>query len=938
MGKTIHVVPHSHWDREWYFTTSRSKVYLMKDFADVLDVLEQKPSFKTWMLDGQASLLDDYLAWRPQDEPRIKKLVQDGRLIIGPWYTQTDQMIISGESIVRNLYYGMRRCEEFGPYMNVGYMPDSFGQAANMPQIYKQAGIDDTLFWRGVSNDEAENLNYTWRGDDGTCVFATQMPTGYYIGGNMPEDPAQNDSWWHEQVLDKIAPRHVTENVYFPCGFDQAPIRRNLPELVAARAERDPENTYLMSSLPEYIEATKAAIERDGIELEEVSGELLTAKHMRIHRTIWSSRSDLKVLNTQIQNYVVNVMEPLLVLSQSMGNAYPRGAVEHIWKLLFENAAHDSIGSCIADMVNEDVYLRYKQARDIAVSLVELHSRLIATSLLAGDAPMTFTVFNTYPKVRSGVVIKKMYIPGGAFGIVDEAGRPVAYSVLESRDLTDYVLSQTIKLDPSASFYVPEQVLEATVAIETHDVPAMGYAQYRVVLGEDGANAFGALAAGEGATEGEGTGAAEGPALENEFYHITVNADGSLRVQEKETGYVYDHQAVLEENGDDGDSFNYSPPRADVVVRSDAFTPQVAFEGSDIYQRAIINWEMLVPADLDERAAGTCSCVLPVTLTVALRRGSRAIDLNVHVQNTARSHRMRILFDAQMATRVNYADQQFGAIRRDNVHERDMALYEASLAAAAGDAAAAEAAAKVEDETMPANWRQNMEAWQEMPVAIEPTQSYVALSDGERGLAVLPLGVREYEIVGEEKGTIALTLFRTYGFMGRENLLYRPGRASGERTMETPDAQLMGPADYALGFTTFTGTVDVAGVAELARCYDGELEVYEYAAFLNGRLIFSEPEVVGTKPATGSVFELEGSAIVSAVKAAEDPERPGIMVRLFCGMHEGDATAKLVFREPVHRAFLCDLRERETEELAVSGNAVELPALAHCKFITVYVE
>lgn len=86
------------------------------------------------------------------------------------------------------------------------------------------------------------------------------------------------------------------------------------------------------------------------------------------------------------------------------------------------------------------------------------------------------------------------------------------------------------------------------------------------------------------------------------------------------------------------------------------------------------------------------------------------------------------------------------------------------------------------------------------------------------------------------------------------------------------------------------------------------------------------------------LFTLEGSAIVSAVKAAEDPERPGIIVRLFCGMHEGDATAKLVFAEPVHRACICDLRERETEELAVDGATVELPVLKHCRFITVYVE
>ncbi len=918
MGKNIHVIPHSHWDREWYFSTSRSKVYLMCDLADVLDVLETKPTFTTWMLDGQASLLDDYLAWRPQDEERIKRLVADGRLIIGPWYTQTDQIIISGESIVRNLTYGMRRCEELGPYMNVGYMPDSFGQAGNMPQIYRQAGIESTLFWRGVSNDMVEKLSFTWRGDDGSTVFATQMPTGYYIGGTMPEEPEENDAWWRAEALDTLAPRHVTENVYFPCGFDQAPVRANLPELIAARNARDSENTYCMSSLPAYLDATRAAIERDGIELEEVHGELLNAKHMRIHRSIWSSRSDLKKLNTQIQHYVVNVLEPLLTLSRGMGNAYPHAAVEHVWKLLFENAAHDSIGSCVADTVNEDVRLRYKQANDIATSLVELHSRLIATSIDAKGAPMTFTVLNPLPQARSGVVIKKMYLPGDGFSIVDEADRPVAYTLIESHDLTEYVRAQTIRLNPSAPMYMPERIIEATIALEAHEVPALGYAQYRLVP--------------DGAAANELRRLDRSASLENEFYCIWVNADGSLRVEDKATGVVYDRQAVLEENGDDGDSFNYSPPRADMVIRScDGGAPTVRLEAGDVYGRAVIEHVMAVPATLEERAKGVRSAEMPVTLTVGLRRGSRVVDVNVHVENTVGSHRLCILFDAQMATSVNYADQQFGAICRDNVHAEEMALYRASCAAAEGSSVA-------EDAALPANWRQNMETWQEPSISIEPTQTYVALSDGKRGLAVLPLGVREYEIVGDEGNQIRLTVFRSYGFMGRENLLYRPGRASGERTMETPDAQLIGPHDYQLGFTAFAGDVDEGRVAELARSYDGGLQVYEYAEFLNGRLIFSEPEIVGSRSAADSLLEVEGTAIVSAVKAADDPTRPGIVIRLFNGFNEKSATAELVCATPIKRACLCDLRERPLEELHPDGRHVRLPDLGHCAFMTAYVE
>ena len=187
MKRKVHVVPHSHWDREWYFTTSRSKVYLMKDLKDVLDTLESNPDFKYFMVDAQGSLLDDYIKWMPQDKDRITKLVKEKKLVIGPWYTQTDQLVISGESIVRNMYYGMKRCETFGGYMNVGYVPDSFGQSGNMPQIYKEFGIDDTLFWRGVSDDMVNHTDYNWRGDDGSVVFTTQIPFGYYIGGNIPD-------------------------------------------------------------------------------------------------------------------------------------------------------------------------------------------------------------------------------------------------------------------------------------------------------------------------------------------------------------------------------------------------------------------------------------------------------------------------------------------------------------------------------------------------------------------------------------------------------------------------------------------------------------------------------------------------------------------------------------------------------------------------------
>ncbi|PWM04365.1 MAG: mannosylglycerate hydrolase [Eubacterium ventriosum] len=903
MKRKVHVVPHSHWDREWYFTTSRSKVYLMKDLKDVLDTLESNPDFKYFMVDAQGSLLDDYIKWMPQDKDRITKLVKEKKLVIGPWYTQTDQLVISGESIVRNMYYGMKRCETFGGYMNVGYVPDSFGQSGNMPQIYKEFGIEDTLFWRGVSDDMVNHTDYNWRGDDGSVVFTTQIPFGYYIGGNIPEDPKQSEEFWQKECFEKAGGRSATKHIYFPNGFDQAPIRTNLSEIIKERNEKDPENEYVISCIEDYIKDVKS----ENPELEEVSGELVIAKHMRIHKSIFSSRSDLKVMNTQIQNYVTNVMEPLLTLSYNLGNDYPHEAVGEIWKLLFENAAHDSIGSCISDTANEDVYVRYKQARDIAVNLVELHSRLIATSV-KNDAEMTFTLINTLPQKRNDTVVVKTYIPGGNFAILDEKGNKVDYTVIESRDLTDYVLSQTIKLDPSRKFYVPSKVLEATIAIKTSDVPAFGYVQYTLDTKGNSAKNL----------EKKNT-------LENEFYAINVEEDGSLTITDKENNVTYKNQGVLVENGDDGDSFNYSPPRKDLEVFSNKSECSVEVSGSDIYDQAVIKFNMVVPKDLEERAEGKVSVNLPITMTVALRKDSKVIDFNVHVDNKGLSHRLCVLFDSQIVSSFNYADEQFGSIKRPNYYEKEMKLYMAS------------AENKTEKKTGVqelANWANDQSTWQEPPISIEPTQSYVSLTDGKQGIAVIPQGVREYEVLDDHM--IRLTLFRTYGFMGKENLIYRPGRASGERIIETPAAQLLKEMDFAFGFTTYASDINEANVDTLAKAYNTNIEVYTYAEFLNGRLIFSQREIEGTKEARYSLFETENKLVVSAMKKAEDND--GYIIRLFNGKNHENISDTIKFNFDVKEAYYTNLREEKTEDIKVENNTINVKELSHCKFVTICVK
>lgn len=875
----------------------------MKDLGDVLDTLESDPEFKYFMVDAQGSLLDDYIKWRPQDKERITKLVKMGKLVIGPWYTQTDQLVISGESIVRNMYYGMKRCESFGKYMNVGYVPDSFGQSGNMPQIYREFGIEDTLFWRGVSDDMVEHTDFNWKGDDGSVVFTTQIPFGYYIGGKIPEDPKENDEFWEKECLEKAGGRSATRHIYFPNGFDQAPIRTNLPQLIKERNEKDPENEYVISCIEDYIKDVKS----EKPELEEVQGELVIAKHMRIHKSIFSSRSDLKVMNTQIQNYVTNVMEPLLTISYNLGNEYPHEAVAEIWKLLFENAAHDSIGSCISDTANEDVYVRYKQARDIAINLVELHSRLIATNV-KNSADMTFTLINTLPQKREDTVIVKTYVPGGKFAIVDEKGNNVDYTIIQSRDLTDYVLSQIITIDPSRKFYIPDHVFEVTMAIKANDVPALGYVQYSVDTEKDSHKEM-----------------EEKSVLENEYYTIEVEKDGSLTIVDKENNVTYKNQGILVENGDDGDSFNYSPPRKDLEVFSNESESSVKISGSDVYSQAVIHFDMVVPENLEERAEGKVSVTMPVDMTVALRKGSKVIDFNVKVDNKGLSHRLCVVFDSQIVSAFNYADQQFGLIKRPNYYEKEMKLYMESMN---------NRSEKKTGIQELANWANDQSTWQEPPISIEPTQSYVSLTDGKTGVAVIPQGVREYEVLDDSK--IRLTLFRTYGFMGKENLIYRPGRASGERIIETPAAQLLKQMEFNFGFTTYAGYINDADIDTLAKQYDTNMEVYTYAEFLNGRLIFSQREIERKNDIVHSLFETEGNLVVSAIKKAEEDD--GYIIRLYNGKDHRNLDDKIKFNFDVKEAYYTNLREEKTEAIKVENNTISVKELSHCKFVTIWVK
>lgn len=872
MKKNVHIIPHSHWDREWYFNTSRSTIYLIKHFKEVISYLEENSEFTSFLMDAQSSLVEDYLKFCPEDYMRIKKLVKEKRLFVGPWYTQTDQLVVSQESIVRNLYYGSRYANKLGGYFNVAYAPDIFGQAGNMPQIYKEFGMNYFLFWRGVSDNTSRKTEMIWTGDDGTKIFSKQIRDGYYYGGFLPENEEDIKVFLDEKIkhLENISNSDI---IYFPNGFDQAPIRKNLVELKNKFNKLDKTRNYIISTPEKYFEELEKNI--DYKKLVEVKGELTEAKHSRIHKSIFSSRADIKIINNKNENKIVNVLEPLLCISHKLGNRYPEKELEKIWKLMFENAAHDSIGCCNSDSTNKDILYRHKVVSDYADNLLELNMRLI-TDKIKTDKEIHFTLFNTYPETRSEIVEMKAYITDDNFQIKDYDGNILDYVISEKIDQTEYVLNQTQKLNLSKKIYMPNKVYLAKILVYVENLPSLGYksiyfdfnSSKQIEYSKEKSNV-----------------------IENEYYKVRLNDKNSFDILDKINMREYFNQIVLQNNGDDGDSYNYSPLRNEKIIYSDeAEIIDLKTYKSDVSQKMEIKFKIRLPYNLEKRSKNIRDTDYYYKIIIELRKNEKIIRADFEFENNVLSHRFCAVFDTEISSNMSVADQVFGMIER-----------------------------KVELDTLKVWEKEN---WQEIPNSIEPMQSFVTLNSKKGNLAIITDCVREYEIIGDKKSKICVTLFRTYSYMGKENLLYRPNRASGETIIETPDAELQKVIKCRLAIYSYQGDFDDFNISKISKFYLTPIISYQKADFLNGRMIFCYRDENKEYDTSFSMYNIKTDAIISCFKKKENSNK--YVMR--------------VFNPFLNKSIKMEIKNGKCVKLDEKTKVKENKILTRCKYQTYLLE
>src|SRR5438876_432017 len=207
-GLIFHLIPHTHWDREWYLPRAAFQARLLPALDDLIERLQTDAGYKSFLLDGQTVLVADYLNARPERKADLQTLVKTGRLQVGPWYVLADELIPSGEALVRNLLLGAADADQLGGRLDVLYSPDAFGHPAAWPTLAREFGIRCGVVWRGLGGEPGQERDlYRWRGPDGRGV-----PVGHLqlVGEGVKPSPLDGELRWSYRYAWTLQGVHAT--------------------------------------------------------------------------------------------------------------------------------------------------------------------------------------------------------------------------------------------------------------------------------------------------------------------------------------------------------------------------------------------------------------------------------------------------------------------------------------------------------------------------------------------------------------------------------------------------------------------------------------------------------------------------------------------------------------------------------------------------------
>ena len=743
----VDVVVHTHWDREWYMdretTLARLEVVMGRVLADL-----DAGRLQQFLFDGQTVALEDLASQAPAALMQgLKAHAQAGRLVLGPWYVASDEFLVSGESLLRNLALGLEQARAWGGGgQSLGYLPDTFGHAAQMPQILRQFGIGHAVVWRGV---EARHDFFDWQALDGSSVATVYLSEGYYL------HPLHGPDWMNQTMglLHKLLARRdplLGGPLLLTHGGDHLAPH---PQLAARLQEFNQAQDQFDLRQACLLDHAKALDARAG-QRPALRGELRHNRAAFVLPDVLSTRRYLKRLHQAAEDRLLGHIEPLM--AQTSAGASEQAHLRRAWQVLLQQQAHDSICGCSRDEVHEEMVLRFAQLHrslDALEQRLMHHAGLVewdrhGTSVREAavfDDDSRFTAFNPLPWSRHAWFEAQLFLKGPArsdWGVVDAQGQAVPMVVLATEPAFELI-------SPLDEF--PERIdgHRYTVAVQL-TLQGLGATALRVVA----APCTAPMAA-----------TPRGPVqMGNAAWQVELDAQGQLLLTDRRHRPALARPLRLMMQADAGDTYNHSPLPAGATLLNPAW--QVLGQRSDAtVQELHLGLEWRVPQRLDEQRLQPSdhTVVCSGELRLRLLGDEPQLHLKLRWDNQAQDQRTRLVL---------------GAVPTETPHTwRDTAFawtpHPVVLASVPEPIGRGEA-----------------------PVSVQPSLSAIAAGPWW----VAHRALNEHELIpdpcvntqpGHGRGlALAMTLVRSVGWMSRRDLRTRGVGAGPD--LPTPQAQCLG--------------------------------------------------------------------------------------------------------------------------------------------------
>ena len=864
MPLEIHLVTHTHWDREWYHT---AEVFRLRLAALVDELIERPPrQGDSFLLDGQAIVVEDYLALRPDRRARLEPLLHDQRIEAGPWYVLSDELIPSGEALVRNLLVGREVLDSMGAVSPpVLYCPDSFGHPAILPELAAGFGLPLIIVWRGYGSQRWPRGDVVqWRAPSGTQALLFHLPpSGYEFGASLPTQTDAARSRW-EQIRSVLAPRSTLGVTLLLNGADHHARQSDRDLAVKAIQELAETNgdRVRASSMRGFTEAliARASAQR----MQTITGELRDSYgYSWTIQGTFATRASQKRANASAERALIRAAEPWSALAWLRGGLSRNHQLRAAWKTLLAAHPHDTLCGTSTDDVAAALDGRVLAARAQANAIAEdsiadlLGRDLPAERDRGADWQSIVVMRNDSSHARGGV----------AFVDVVEmiADEPVGPGSARGPRLDELRAADTQRVAvPKGMQVLASQITRERLESPRHYPDNDIIRTTTVVAVVAGIPAFGLVAsAWPGASS----------AVPSARVRVSVDEVSNTIINCR---FADDGAVSLEGAGKVANLIRFE----DLHDRGDLYTASLGAESATAHfvRRRVMHrgplvgdvqlrWKLSAPEEKRSPGRGEIDVTLRVTAD------SPVLELMVNGINTARNHRLRLGIATNVADATVVADAAFGPIERVPV--------------------------KITED----------DARMEHAPTTAPLHRYVSLFSPKSGATVFSDGLAEYE--ADAQGVVWITLVRAVGELSRNDLPERPGHAGWP--VDTPVAQCAGPFEARFALMLHGGRTP-ATLDEIER------EADRFLHPLRGFTVRSALAV----PPTVSGPELSGTNLAfSAMKESEDQQW---LVLRCVNISDRAQTGRWTLPRPIQEAKLARLDETPLGDLKVDSSVVEFGA------------